>query len=92
MEFVEVVVDGAISVDRDDVEDALSEALDGIGEVTGAGTSGVRSNLDLEVDPDADRKETLDKIFGALVSLGLDDAVRVRPGDGLDWIRPSQWV
>jgi hypothetical protein len=91
MDFVEVLIDGAIEVDRDDVEDALSDALDGVGEVTGAGTSDVGSNLDVEVEPSAERSEVLGRIFEAVEQLGLGDAVRVRPGDSDDWIRPSQW-
>ena len=44
MDFVEVIIDGPILVDRDDVEDALEMALGGIGEVTGAGTCNGVSN------------------------------------------------
>lgn len=91
VEFVEIVVDRPINVDRDDIEDALNEALSGIGEVTGAGVSIVGSNLDVEVDPNADRHGTLAIIFEVLRQIGLGDSVRVRPGDGDIWIRESQW-
>lgn len=92
MDFIEIVIDGPIPVDRDDVEDALSDALDGIGEVTGAGTGGFGSNLDLEVDPGADRNEVLQRVFATLRGLDLGDSARVRPGDGEAWFRPSEWM
>lgn len=91
MDFVEIWLDGPISVDRDDVEDALNEALEGIGEVTGAGSGEAGSNLDVEVDESFPRELVLGKIFLVLNELEIGDSVRVRPGDGDLWIRPSSW-
>ncbi|GAA2102809.1 hypothetical protein [Actinomadura alba] len=91
MDFIEIVFDRPLptDVDRDDVEDDLNEALEGLGEVTGAGTGLGSSNLD--VDPGANRSEMLDLVFRVLADLGVGDAARVRPGDGEVWIRPSEW-
>ncbi|GIF09832.1 hypothetical protein [Actinoplanes siamensis] len=91
MNFVEVVIDRPIGIDRDDVEDALELALGGMGEVTGAGTSATGSHLDLEVNPDADRAEVLRLVFGVIEDLGVGDSARVRPGDGEEWFRLSDW-
>jgi hypothetical protein len=91
MDFVEIVIDGPTDVDRDDVEDTLSAALGPYGDVTGAGTGIDGANLDLDVDPDVGRVEVLGRIFAALNRLQLGDSVRVRPGDGQVWIRPSEW-
>lgn len=91
MDFVEIWIDGPIPVDRDDLEDALNEALAGIGEVVGAGTSAHGSNLDVEVNESSNRGLVLDEIFGVMNALAVGDSVRVRPGDGDLWIRPSEW-
>ncbi|MGC4903394.1 hypothetical protein ACLQ2Y_29205 [Micromonospora echinospora] len=91
MDFVELVIDGSVSVDRDDIEDALNEALAGQGEVTGAGTSQAGSHLDVEIDQLVDRLVVLEKVFLVLEQLQVGDAVRVRPGDGENWLRLSQW-
>jgi hypothetical protein len=91
VDFVEIWIDGPIPVDRDDIEESLNEALAGMGEVVGAGTSAEGSNVDVEVDESSGREWVLDRIFGALDELAADDAVRVRPGDGESWIRPSEW-
>ncbi|MCF2527839.1 hypothetical protein [Yinghuangia soli] len=91
MDFIEVVIDGPIPVDRDDVEDSLSAALDGVGEVSGAGTGSFVSNLDLDIDPEADRDDVLRRVFAALRELDLGGSVRVRPGDGSEWFRLGEW-
>jgi len=91
VDFVEIWIDGPIPVDRDDVEDALNEALEGIGEVTGAGTAASGSNLDVEVDEAADRRHVLDQIFHVMRGLNIGDSARVRPGDGEEWFRLSEW-
>ncbi|MBU8858113.1 MULTISPECIES: hypothetical protein [unclassified Micromonospora] len=91
-DFVELVIDGQIDIDRDDLEDALNEALIGRGEVTGAGTGEHISHLDIDVLAAADGRAVLDAVFGVLAALDLGDSVRVRPGDGQTWIRPSQWT
>jgi hypothetical protein len=91
VDFVEIVIDGPIQLDRDDVEEALTDALGGAGEVTGAGTSEIGSHLDLEIDPIAPRQEVLDAVFRTLIALGIGDSARVRPGDASEWTRPSDW-
>ena len=91
MDFVEVVIDGPIDVDRDDIEDELESALGDRGAVTGAGTGRFGSNLDLEIEPGADRQEILESIVSVLERIGVGDSVRVRPGDGELWIRLSDW-
>ncbi|MFD4598976.1 hypothetical protein ACFWPQ_13185 [Streptomyces sp. NPDC058464] len=91
VDFVEIWFDGPIPVDRDDVEDALNEALDGMGEVTGAGTGESGSNLDVEVEESAEKDIVLSRIFTVMSELEIGDSVRIRPGDGDLWIRPSQW-
>jgi hypothetical protein len=90
MDFVEVVIDRPIEVDRDDVEDELGIALGDMGSITGAGTGEDRSNLDIDIDPATDRSMALGVIFEVLGTL-VGDAARVRPGDGEEWLRPSEW-
>jgi hypothetical protein len=92
VDFVEIVIDGPIPVDRDDIEDGLNELFEGVGEVVGAGTGVNFSNLDLEVDPSSDRAEVLNRVFSLLAALDVGDSVRVRPGDGTTWYRPSEWT
>ncbi|HEU5030992.1 MAG TPA: hypothetical protein VFV01_39180 [Spirillospora sp.] len=94
MDFIELVIDRPLpeGVDRDDVEDDLNEALAGRGEVSGAGTGLGSSNLDIDVDPAADREEALGAVFEVLARLQVGDAVRIRPGDGVVWIRLSGWT
>ncbi|MFD6607276.1 hypothetical protein ACFWD1_00115 [Micromonospora chalcea] len=91
MDFVELVIDGPIAVDRDDLEDELNNALLGRGEVTGAGTSERGAHLDIDILATADRQSVLNAIFGVLAALDLGDSVRVRPGNGQTWLRPSEW-
>ena len=91
MDFVELVIDDLIAVDRDDIEDELNHALLGRGDVTGAGTSERGSHLDIDILATADRQAVLDSIFGVLATLDVGDSVRVRPGDGQTWLRPSEW-
>ncbi|MER6814053.1 hypothetical protein ABT299_32695 [Spirillospora sp. NPDC000708] len=94
MDFIELVIDRPLpeGVDRDDVEDDLNEALAGRGEVSGAGTGLGFSNLDVDVDPAADREEALGAVFEVLARLQVGDAVRIRPGDSVVWIRLSGWA
>ncbi|GHJ15342.1 hypothetical protein [Micromonospora sp. AKA38] len=91
MDFVELVIDGPITVDRDDLEDELNNALLGLGEVTGAGTSEQGSHLDVDILAAADRQAVLNAIFGVLATLEVGESVRVRLGDGQTWVRPSEW-
>ena len=86
---MEIVIDGPIPVDRDDIEDALNES--GLGEVNGAGTGMGVAHLDFEVNPAAHRATVLTVVFDILDRLAVGDAVRVRAGDGDFWIRQSEW-
>lgn len=92
MDFVEIVLDGPLPVDRDDIEDALNEAFIDTGEVTGAGSGRKGMNLDLEVDESEPKPVVLERVFGVLADLEVGDSARVRPGDGDVWIRPSEWA
>lgn len=58
-------------VDRDDIEDALSDVLDQKGEVTGAGSGAGGWNLDVEIFDDADTDLCLQGIANCLVELDL---------------------
>lgn len=91
MDFVEIRFDGSLPVDRDDIEESLNERLEGIGEVTGAGSGEFGSHLDVEVDEEFAKDDVLNKIFAALRELEIGDVARVRPGDGEKWIRPGEW-
>ncbi|MFC9244466.1 Imm21 family immunity protein [Streptomyces sp. NPDC057136] len=85
-DFIEIRLTGALPVDRDDIEDALNEALTGIGEVSGAGSGAFGAHLDVDIDPEAERDEAVDRVLGVLSRLGLAGMARIRPGDGSEWI------
>lgn len=89
---MQIVLDGPLPVDRDDIEDALNEAFVDTGEVTGAGSGNRGMNLDLEVDESEPKAVVLERVFRVLSELEVGDSARVRPGDGDVWIRPSEWV
>ncbi|MBF9130486.1 hypothetical protein I0C86_16180 [Plantactinospora sp. S1510] len=82
MLFVEVIGDRPLpdSVDRDDVEDAIVEAVGEDGEVTGAGAGSGRWHLDLEigVNDAAAQRAGLLRAAKALVRMDLG-WVRLRP-------------
>lgn len=87
MDFMEIRFSGELPVDRDDVEDALNEALAGIGEVSGAGSGVFGSHLDVDIDPvSAPSEEVMARVLAVLHGLGLAGLARIRPGDGTDWI------
>jgi hypothetical protein len=92
MDFVEIRFDGSLQVDRDDIEESLNDHLEGVGEVTGAGSGEFGSHLDVEVAEEFPRDDVLGRIFAALRELEVGDVARVRPGDGETWIRPSEWA
>jgi len=71
--FIEVIGRETLpdSLDRDDVEDAIADALGERGEITGAGTGISGWNLDVELFEDGDTDECLVLIAGALVDLGV---------------------
>ncbi|MGW8884439.1 Imm21 family immunity protein [Streptomyces sp. NPDC055749] len=83
---MEIRLPGELPVDRDDVEDALNEALAGIGEVSGAGSGAFGSHLDVDIDPTAARGEVVARVLTVLDGLGLAGLARIRPGDGTDWL------
>jgi hypothetical protein len=72
--FIEVIGRRPLpdDVDRDDVEDALAEALGSDGEVTGAGTGETGWHLDVEIVVDvADSRQVLRRLALALVERNL---------------------
>ena len=89
MKSVEIVIDGP--VDRDDLEDAITETFADLGEVTPSGVDDESTALDLELEHDFPDDEVLERLFGVIDDLGAGDAVRVRPADDEDWIRLSDW-
>ncbi|WP_034262553.1 hypothetical protein [Actinospica robiniae] len=92
MDFAEIIIDGPIPVDRDDIEDGLNEVFEGVGEIIGAGTGMGISDLALEVEPDrVGRADALNRVFSVLGSFDVGDSVRVRPGDREVWYRLGEW-
>jgi len=89
MDFLEIVIDGPIDIDRDELEEAISEAFAGIGEI--ATTDIATTGLDLELDQDMDDDDVLERVFDVIDDLGVGDAIRVRPGDDEEWLRLSDW-
>jgi hypothetical protein len=84
--FIEIVGESALleelDLDRDDVEDAITDALGEDGEVTGAGI-GIgpgfpRWNLDVQLNNDVANTATVIRLAKALIQLGLG-TVRIRP-------------
>jgi hypothetical protein len=70
--FAELLLPLGTSVDRDDVEDALGDALAGHLEVTGAGTGAYGSNLDLQLCPDVESDELVAVVSSTLAALGVN--------------------
>ncbi|MGW1881206.1 hypothetical protein [Streptomyces sp. NPDC001970] len=66
-----------LSLDRDEVEDALTEAFAGDGEITGAGSGMGRSHLDLEVAAGVDRGEAVERVRAALAALGIEGSAEI---------------
>lgn len=79
--FAELILPRDLSVDRDDVEDALAEAIHGKGVVTGAGTGIYGSNLDLDLAEGWDREELLAVIRTTILALGVSGATIKLEGD-----------
>jgi hypothetical protein len=84
--FIEIVGDSALidqlDLDRDDVEEAITDALGKDGQVTGAGiglaADNPEWNLDVELEPDAAEGPAIARAAQALIRLGLG-TVRIRP-------------
>ena len=70
--FFEIVL-WNLAVDRDDVEEGLEDVFGADGEITGAGTGMGRCHLDLEVVPELDRDEALERIRGVLDALEIEE-------------------
>ncbi|MEU5031842.1 hypothetical protein [Streptomyces milbemycinicus] len=51
-----------LPIDRDEVEEALDDAFEGDGEITGAGTGLGRCHLDLEIRDGLDKSEALGRV------------------------------
>ena len=90
MDFLEIIIDRAMDLDRDDVEDAVTEAFAGIGATTGAGTGEDSSSLDLELDEDRPDDEVLERVFQVIEGLGVGDAIYLSWGGDRTW-RLSEW-
>jgi hypothetical protein len=58
-----------LDVEKDEIEDALDEAIGDLGEVSGGGIVQKGMNIDLDVEDDADPEEIADLIRGALARL-----------------------
>ena len=81
-----------LSCGRDVIEDAVDDAISGIGEVTGGGTGATGWNVDVELAGDGDAAPHVDSIVRVLrrlavpndtyVVFGADQSrVNVYPGD-----------
>lgn len=90
--FVEIHLPGPLDVDRDEIEDALEEALGADGEVVGAGAGERGSNLDVEVQPVAGRDDVLRLIAGVVEQLAPGSGARMRPDDTGEWVSVDDLV
>lgn len=70
--FFEIVLP-ELRVGRDEVEEALEEEFGAEGEITAAGTGMGRCHLDLEVVPELDRDDVLERIREVLDGLEIDE-------------------
>jgi hypothetical protein len=70
--FVEIVLVG-LSIDRDEVEEALEAAFELDGAVTGAGSGMGRCHLDLAIAEDSDPAVALERLRAVLSELGVAD-------------------
>ncbi len=62
----------------DELEDALAQALGDIGEVTGSGTGGAGSNIDVFIEDDAlSDGQVLDLLREAIADYGIPGSTRV---------------
>ncbi|MEU4560506.1 hypothetical protein AB0F72_19180 [Actinoplanes sp. NPDC023936] len=77
--FVDVYFPPGLPVDRDEIEDELSE-LDGF-EVVGAGTGESGSNLDLEVSSDLAADDAVRQVTEILERLGVAAGARINVSD-----------
>ena len=77
--FVELLLPGGLPFDRDDIEDALVEALGA--ECTGAGAGDGLVNLDLEV-PESDPEAVIAGLRRVLASLEILGARAAVEGHG----------
>ncbi|MDP9765378.1 hypothetical protein [Deinococcus enclensis] len=86
--FIEIILGTEVTevVDREEIEDALDEALQGagLGEITGGGTGLGMVHVDVEVDATCSN-EAADLIRRTLQGLGVPEGSWVRgPGAGED--------
>ncbi|MFC1402214.1 hypothetical protein [Streptacidiphilus cavernicola] len=70
--FVEIVF-VELSIDRDEVEEALEAEFALDGEVTGAGSGMGRCHLDLEIAEGSDASAALERLRAVLSELGVAD-------------------
>jgi hypothetical protein len=80
--FAELLLPLGTSVDRDEIEDALGDALANL-EVTGAGTGAYGSNLDLRLSPDVQHDDLIAGVRSTLAALGVvGGKLRIEGVDG----------
>lgn len=91
--FAEIVFSGGLpgALDRDDIEEALTEALGADGEVTGAGVGVQTCNLDVESAGPVDAGTFLRTIAETLVNLGVGEIARLNLGHG-ERVRPRDLI
>lgn len=83
--FAELHLPDEMTVDRDELEDAVIEAFGGLADMTGAGSGNFGSNLDVEFGDPASRDDIVGTVKTVLASLGVERA-RVRFEGSEEWI------
>ncbi|WP_148045096.1 hypothetical protein [Nocardioides marmorisolisilvae] len=82
--FAELLLPVGLEVDRDDVEDGVSEEFQDLVEVTGSGSGVYGANLDLEFRS-ADQSELVSRLRAVLRALAVKGA-KLRFEGATDWI------
>ena len=76
--FVDVYIEGATNIARDELEDELENAIQGLGEVVGGG-SGVKGvNVDLEISDEIAETEIVERIKKVIQDLGIRNDAHLR--------------
>lgn len=88
MDFLEIVVDRRIDMELDDLEEAISEAFSGMGEVA---ENNEGAGLELQLDRDLPEDDVLERFFAVVDDLGIGDAVKARTAEDEEWLRLSDW-
>lgn len=72
--FAELQLPADTPVDRDELEEAVIDAFEGMAEVTGAGTGSFGSNLDIQFDGALGRDDIVTTVKTVLASRGVEQA------------------